>query len=510
MSTDMQTLLPSDDAAPEKHRKKSHKKKKSKKSKKSKKHGSSTIKMNCFDQEEEDDGALDIFGNPDPRFATEKDSDGDLDETRHKEKVIEMPEQTPPEAVPDVPAPTPDRTKNNSMLANMLEGDSANSSANYDIEKEEMMTVRSYEPSGSYTNRGFLHRVRGLSNRSLDGRSGDQGANGGVSRQASSRGRRISSGSHSRRRLSLTRKERKERTSQSTPNLKTPPLKQREVAVQHNDESGRSGATALDISERVERGTEASEDTAATTPVEEKGIEITERTTAIKMKDGVVPMQKAAAAAAASESKPLTTRQRRRSLSLRSSRGGRPSMQRASSTSALMHTQQPPRKKSILKKEDSSRRRTKLQASVRFDRVETREFDRTISDNPSVSCGIPIGLDWKYNPDTNIQDLEEYEDNRAPRRLREQLALTPSARECMLLKDWGVTFRELHQVNQENDCIRQKRWESATQTVQQARVEELLETTKRRVGRVMTGTSKRKQQERLWKNAQVGREPIDP
>jgi hypothetical protein len=171
--------------------------------------------------------------------------------------------------------------------------------------------------------------------------------------------------------------------------------------------------------------------------------------------------------------------------------------------------QQPSSTKSILKKEDSTRN-TKRQGSVRFDRVETREFDRTISDNPSVSRGIPIGLDWNYNPDTDIQDLEDYEDNRAPRRLREQLALTPSAREYMLLRVWGVTFRELHQINQENDCIRQERWESATQTTQQARVEELLETTKRRVGRVMTGTSKKKQQERLWKNAQVGREPIDP
>ena len=34
--------------------------------------------------------------------------------------------------------------------------------------------------------------------------------------------------------------------------------------------------------------------------------------------------------------------------------------------------------------------------AVQFASVQVREYAVTLSDNPSVSCGAPIGLDWKY------------------------------------------------------------------------------------------------------------------
>lgn len=174
-------------------------------------------------------------------------------------------------------------------------------------------------------------------------------------------------------------------------------------------------------------------------------------------------------------------------------RGERPAIRRAASTSALLP--QPPR--SSLKKESTLKR----ESSVRFDRIELREFDRTIGDNPSVSCGIPIGLDWKYKSTTST-NLDEYEESRlANRRPKQQLALAPEKRQEMLLKDWGVTFRELHQMASATDNIKKQRFESAMQTPAKARVEEVLETTKRRVSRVIKGHSKKKEQELLWQHA---------
>ena len=176
-----------------------------------------------------------------------------------------------------------------------------------------------------------------------------------------------------------------------------------------------------------------------------------------------------------------------------------PALRRAKSTSAIETVQ------SILKTElfgTSQPRGLKRENSVRFDRVEMREFDRTIGDNPSVSCGVPIGLDWKYNPKIFVQDLEDYESNRKPRLSRYDLALTPYARRQMLLRQWSISYQELCDTAKETDSIRQQRLESAAQKPKEQKREEMLETTKRRLCRVFTGR-KKKEQERLWKKAQI-------
>lgn len=54
-------------------------------------------------------------------------------------------------------------------------------------------------------------------------------------------------------------------------------------------------------------------------------------------------------------------------------------------------------------------------ARVSFDTIAIREYDQTIGDNPSVSHGTPISLDWSYSSEINV-DLEDYEIDRPPRR----------------------------------------------------------------------------------------------
>ena len=176
-----------------------------------------------------------------------------------------------------------------------------------------------------------------------------------------------------------------------------------------------------------------------------------------------------------------------------STSGNRPTLRRAMSTPALQ-THRQGEIRSILKKDDalsSTQPREKNDASVRFDSVEMREFHRTVGDNPSVSCGVPMALDWHYNPEPLVHDLDEYESDRRPRRQMRDLALGPAKRARLLHREWGVPMQELHQTVVATDHLRNQRWLSATQKPSQYKRDEIFETAKRRVGRAFTGGKKK-------------------
>lgn len=42
---------------------------------------------------------------------------------------------------------------------------------------------------------------------------------------------------------------------------------------------------------------------------------------------------------------------------------------------------------------------------VRFSTAEIREFHVIVGDHPGCAAGLPLSLDWKYNPDTKVVDL---------------------------------------------------------------------------------------------------------
>jgi len=61
---------------------------------------------------------------------------------------------------------------------------------------------------------------------------------------------------------------------------------------------------------------------------------------------------------------------------------------------------------------------------ITFDKVEVRNYSRDIGDNPSVSIGVPVTLDWGYDQEESIR-LTEYEKHRTPlRRTQKQFAYT--------------------------------------------------------------------------------------
>lgn len=55
---------------------------------------------------------------------------------------------------------------------------------------------------------------------------------------------------------------------------------------------------------------------------------------------------------------------------------------------------------------------------VRFSTVEIREYDMIVGDHPCCSAGLPLSLDWKYNPVPIIRQAKDFSGvKRPPRKL---------------------------------------------------------------------------------------------
>jgi hypothetical protein len=51
---------------------------------------------------------------------------------------------------------------------------------------------------------------------------------------------------------------------------------------------------------------------------------------------------------------------------------------------------------------------------VRFSTVEIREYDMIVGDHPCCSAGLPLSLDWKYNPVPIIQQAKDFSGTKRP------------------------------------------------------------------------------------------------
>lgn len=75
-----------------------------------------------------------------------------------------------------------------------------------------------------------------------------------------------------------------------------------------------------------------------------------------------------------------------------------------------------------------------LQKSVSFTSVEIREYNVTVGDHPCCATGFPLTLDWEYREVDNIE-VDKYEEDRSPRRHKDELKISPEARSQLLLED---------------------------------------------------------------------------
>lgn len=95
---------------------------------------------------------------------------------------------------------------------------------------------------------------------------------------------------------------------------------------------------------------------------------------------------------------------------------------------------------------------------VRFNSVQVRLYGQTLGDNPAVTNGAPIQLDWCYNEHPPI-DLNLFHAGRTSRPIR-QLVLSRYYRHKILMHWYNFSELEIDNANQEAKKIRKQRQQS--------------------------------------------------
>jgi len=124
--------------------------------------------------------------------------------------------------------------------------------------------------------------------------------------------------------------------------------------------------------------------------------------------------------------------------------------------------------KSSLKSMDSSS--SSSQMSVRFSTVDVRDYSLCLGDNPSVSRGAPISLDWDYVKE-NSYELNSYECERFHgRRIDKDQFKRPSLQRIQLLKNLGYSRGEINEQTKKMQLVRQQRISTIRRTERTDRI----------------------------------------
>ncbi|EJK72409.1 hypothetical protein THAOC_06064 [Thalassiosira oceanica] len=85
-----------------------------------------------------------------------------------------------------------------------------------------------------------------------------------------------------------------------------------------------------------------------------------------------------------------------------------------------------------------------LTRNVSFSSIEIRSYARTMGDAPTTN-GIPVQLDWKYDPDAEEYSVDDYESYRVdvPRRDNVEMHMPPCHRQYLLMRECGFTRGEI-------------------------------------------------------------------
>lgn len=122
--------------------------------------------------------------------------------------------------------------------------------------------------------------------------------------------------------------------------------------------------------------------------------------------------------------------------------------------------------------------------NVVFDSVKIRSYSQTLGDNPSVSYGPPIQLDWDYEDDAPVP-IDEYEGERRPRRQVRELALNYYQRCNALTYFYGVSETDIKTAQKEVEKITRER-NFTKMTLPYMFFEEVLESAGRKARRLVS------------------------
>ena len=86
---------------------------------------------------------------------------------------------------------------------------------------------------------------------------------------------------------------------------------------------------------------------------------------------------------------------------------------------------------------------TGCRKSVSFKAIEIREYPMRPGDNPSVTTGVPITIDWCYDGELTCS-VDDYEEHKSAPRSMAQLRMPSKHRDAMM-KRLGFSSREINQ-----------------------------------------------------------------
>jgi hypothetical protein len=154
-------------------------------------------------------------------------------------------------------------------------------------------------------------------------------------------------------------------------------------------------------------------------------------------------------------------------------------MKQTESLSSFFHPAEPSAAAPSMKKSGSQ---------VQFLHITIREYDQTLGDNPSVSYGPPISLDWNYTQN-EATCLDEYEGTRPQRRSLRQMGMNYYQRKGVLTR-YGYSEEEMKSAKREANKAKTQR-AITKQFLPLLKIEDALESAARKARRAF-GKNKEK------------------
>jgi hypothetical protein len=144
---------------------------------------------------------------------------------------------------------------------------------------------------------------------------------------------------------------------------------------------------------------------------------------------------------------------------------------------------------------------------VRFESVHIRLYHQTLGDNPAVTYGPPIALDWKYDEMSPVK-VDEYEGTRRDRMADSSSLFLSSMDRRRLLQNKGFTEDEINQASLDAEKARKER--GMTNALLPAmKVQEVLQSTRRKVKRFIKKSKKENDKDILTRKRTLPLSTID-
>ena len=94
--------------------------------------------------------------------------------------------------------------------------------------------------------------------------------------------------------------------------------------------------------------------------------------------------------------------------------------------------------------------------SVRFSDITVREYPMILGDNPAVSCGPPVTIDWQYSSEECLSIDEYIETHPLIPRIRLQMIMPEFLRETIVVNS-GCQYSSMIEILDEIDVIKAQR-----------------------------------------------------